>query len=544
MESRNFPLVTIVTLIYNTGNYVVEALQSVKNQNYPNIQHVLIDDFSADDSIEVVEKWIKENNYKCHFIQHLVNQGICKSLNEGLKITKGKYVTFISDDLFCENKLFNQVQLFENLNEDFGVVYSDAILIEESGDNNGTLFQRYKNFEIGPSGNIFEELFKGNFIHGTAALIRKSVFDRVGLFNEELFVEDIDMYLRIAERYKFYYSSEISAKYRVHSNSLLNNIGIYGLECNIQSLLPFYEYNEATKSHFLNYFDSCLIKFYSNNYINWRIWFRYRLKVKKDIKSICLYGLATLNINSKILNKLKNINVENIFKLLHKIKNKISTKEPILFEKSYSQCGEDLIIKYVFNLRKVYNPSYLDIGANNPFHLSNTALFYNAKNIGVNIEANPNLINAFKTQRPTDINLNIGIGLSKEELDFYVMEDHTLSSFSRAEADSMVAYGHILSKIIKVQLIPIEDIFLKYFPNEAPDLLSIDVEGLDLEILKSIDYKKYSPKIICVEAAEYSPIGAGKRRNELIDFLVSQGYYEYANTNLNAIMILKDFWFI
>ena len=67
---------------------------------------------------------------------------------------------------------------------------------------------------------------------------------------------------------------------------------------------------------------------------------------------------------------------------------------------------------------------------------------------------------------------------------------------------------------------------------------------MDLEILKTIDYSQNAPKVICVEAADYSPIGAGERRTELIDFLVSKGYYEYASTNLNAIMVMRDFWFI
>jgi hypothetical protein len=67
---------------------------------------------------------------------------------------------------------------------------------------------------------------------------------------------------------------------------------------------------------------------------------------------------------------------------------------------------------------------------------------------------------------------------------------------------------------------------------------------MDFQILQSIDFSKSYPKIICVEAAEYSPVGAGARRNELINFLVSKGYYEYANTNLNAIMVKNEFWFI
>jgi hypothetical protein len=67
---------------------------------------------------------------------------------------------------------------------------------------------------------------------------------------------------------------------------------------------------------------------------------------------------------------------------------------------------------------------------------------------------------------------------------------------------------------------------------------------MDFDILQSINFEKYSPKVVCVEAAEYSPIGAGKKRTELTDFLGAKGFYEYANTNLNAIMVKRSFWFI
>jgi FkbM family methyltransferase len=233
-----------------------------------------------------------------------------------------------------------------------------------------------------------------------------------------------------------------------------------------------------------------------------------------------------------------------LFNIIHKIENRIYPLKPINYKISYSQCGEDLIIDYVFKIRKIHNPSYLDIGANHPFHLSNTALFYNRGNIGVNIEANPSLIADFFQNRPNDINLNIGIGLLDEQLDFYVMEDHTLSTFSKNEMESMVKFDKNLKEITPIKVVTIKTILEAHFSNSPPDLLSIDVEGLDFQILASIDYNRYAPKIICVEAAEYSPIGSGVRRNELIDFLKEQGYYEYANTNLNAIMVLKHFWFI
>jgi FkbM family methyltransferase len=211
---------------------------------------------------------------------------------------------------------------------------------------------------------------------------------------------------------------------------------------------------------------------------------------------------------------------------------------------SYSQCGEDLIVQYIFQLRGITHPSYIDIGANDPYFLNNTAVFYEKGCRGINIEANPLLYQKFTIARPNDINLNIGVGSKEDELDFFVMTDDTLSSFSKEECDAMVSYGKTLKTIIKIKLDTVSHILEEYFNNQFPDFMTIDVEGMDFQILQSIDFDKYWPKIICVEAAEYSPIGAGERREELINYLVGKGYYEYANTNLNAIMVKKEFWFI
>lgn len=201
-------------------------------------------------------------------------------------------------------------------------------------------------------------------------------------------------------------------------------------------------------------------------------------------------------------------------------------------------------MQYIFNLRGVANPTYIDIGAHHPYYISNTALFYEKDCFGINIEANPNLISDFIKHRPKDINLNIGLSDREGEMDFYIMQDRALSTFSKAECDSMILKGKKLSEVKKVKLTNLSAILDTHFESRFPDFMSIDVEGWDYKILQSIDFEKYWPKIICVEAAEYSPIGAGKRRSEVIDFLVAKGYYEYANTNLNAIMVKNEFWFI
>lgn len=246
-------------------------------------------------------------------------------------------------------------------------------------------------------------------------------------------------------------------------------------------------------------------------------------------------------------NKIKSGNFE--FRWLRKRASRFGYKleqqtQPFQYNKSYSQCGEDLLVQYIFNLRGIVNPTYMDVGAHHPYFLSNTAFFHEQGCFGINIEANPNLISAFIQHRPKDINLNIGVSDKEGEMDFYIMKDAALSTFSKVECDAMCLLGKQLLEVKRIKLTSIGNILSTYFENNFPDFMSIDVEGWDYQILQSIDFKRYWPKIICVEAAEYSPIGAVERRRKLIDFLISKGYYEYANTNLNAIMVKNEFWFI
>lgn len=211
---------------------------------------------------------------------------------------------------------------------------------------------------------------------------------------------------------------------------------------------------------------------------------------------------------------------------------------------SYSQCGEDLLVQYIFTLRGIKKPTYLDIGANDPFTLSNTALFYKKGCRGINIEANPKLAKQFKLFRKKDVNLNVGIAESECDLDFYIMKDNTLSTFSKSECEQMVKCGKELDSVQKVHLTTVSTIIHQYHNGIFPDFLSLDVEGMDLNILQSINFSQSRPKVICVEAAEYSPQGAGERKTTLIDYLLGKNYYEYASTNLNSIMVDRDFWFL
>ena len=210
---------------------------------------------------------------------------------------------------------------------------------------------------------------------------------------------------------------------------------------------------------------------------------------------------------------------------------------------SFSQCGEDIIVDYLFRLRGIEQPSYIDIGAYHPFVLSNTARFHERGCRGVNVDPNPNAICLFKKHRKEDINLNVGISDRGGESDFFLMEDRTLSTFSPSERDHLENHGQRRAGVEKMQLMTLPEVIDRYCGGIFPDFMSLDVEGMELPILRSIDFEKCFPKVICVEISEYSPVGAGMRRTELVDFLLSRDYYEYAHANLNAIMVRKQFWF-
>src|SRR5580704_8434369 len=100
------PLVSMIVVCYNQSRFVVETLESVKAQTYKPTQLVIIDDCSLDDSVTVIENWLRKNRIDCTFVRHKKNQGICKTVNEALSLARGKYLSPIaSDDIWLPDKI-------------------------------------------------------------------------------------------------------------------------------------------------------------------------------------------------------------------------------------------------------------------------------------------------------------------------------------------------------------------------------------------------------------------------------------------------------
>lgn len=219
-------------------------------------------------------------------------------------------------------------------------------------------------------------------------------------------------------------------------------------------------------------------------------------------------------------------------------------KVPLKYQhNSYSQAGEDSILSFLFETMGLSNPTYIDIGANKPDFGNNTYKFYQAGSTGICIEPDHALYENLRRVRPRDIILNVAIGFNdQKETDFYVFDEPSLNTMSEEEANRRNALGEYkLIDKIRVKVETLENIIKKNGAN-IPTFISLDVEGIDFEILKSFNFFKYHVPVFIVETIDYSPNHIKVKNQELIQFMINKGYFVYADTYVNTIFVYKE-WF-
>lgn len=300
------PLVSVFSLVYDTkAEYIIEFIKSLRNSTYRNYEYILIDDCSPNKAnFEIIKDWIKENKFECKIIEHKSNMGICASINHALQLSRGKYIFGCSDDLIEPDKIKIQVETLENASDDVAVVYSDAYLIDSFGNKLAINFiERARIFSQIPSGTIFDDLLDGNFIPAMSALIKKSIFNDIGIYDENLKYEDYDIWLRISKKHKIIYSNYISCSYRLHSLSYSNTSSEWEKD-NIKIYAKHLD-NQKAREKFL----SLLIKLYLTNERNISQWAKLYIKnfgyTKKELFFI-KYNLPvkTYTICVKILKRI------------------------------------------------------------------------------------------------------------------------------------------------------------------------------------------------------------------------------------------------
>ena len=193
---------------------------------------------------------------------------------------------------------------------------------------------------------------------------------------------------------------------------------------------------------------------------------------------------------------------------------------------SYSQYGEDLIIDAILGIDR---PFYVDIGANHPKYLSNTYRFYRRGGTGINIEPDPSAFPGLATARTSDINLPIGISVTSGTLPFYRISASTLSTFNKSDADLSVADGYRLLQTVQVPIETLAVILERHRPKGSIDFISIDVEGYEIEILKSNDWSRFRPTVVVLEI--------NRNQTSLLEYMGQLDYVLVMNNGTNGIFL-------
>lgn len=201
--------------------------------------------------------------------------------------------------------------------------------------------------------------------------------------------------------------------------------------------------------------------------------------------------------------------------------------------RSWSQEGEDLLLFRILGHKS--DGVYVDVGAHHPKRFSNTYLFYRKGWRGINIDAMPGSMKLFEKYRPQDINVETGVGSTPGMFDYFIFNEPALSGFSKklSQQRSNENNDYYINEIIKVQVLTLADILNKYHRNNKIDFLSVDVEGLDLDVLRSNDWVKYRPYYALVEILDSSLHQLDN--HEITCYMKTCGYEIYAK-QINTVV--------
>lgn len=206
---------------------------------------------------------------------------------------------------------------------------------------------------------------------------------------------------------------------------------------------------------------------------------------------------------------------------------------------SWSQEGEDLVLARLFGDKK--DGFYIDVGAHHPKRFSNTYFFYRRGWRGINIDAMPGSMNSFNRMRPRDINIELGIGSQNGALEYHLFNEPALNGFAKQLARSRhradTPYKIIDTKTMEIR--PLSQVLDEHLPaDQVIDFMSVDVEGLDLDVLRSNNWARYRPRYVLAEILDSSLYEIQK--HEVAEFMSSVGYRIYAKCVHTAIFTNMD----
>lgn len=193
------PKISVIIPTYNRAHLIPRAIKSVLNQTYQDIEIIIVDDNSTDNTEEIVKNF---KDIRLKYIRHNINKGASAARNTGIKASKGEYIAFQdSDDEWFPDKLEQQIKVFADGDLKVGVVYSGFYRIE--ADKKTYL---PSDFYVQKEVNIHNELLKGNFVGTPTVLMKKECFENKRYFDENLpALEDWELWIELSKYYIFKY---------------------------------------------------------------------------------------------------------------------------------------------------------------------------------------------------------------------------------------------------------------------------------------------------------------------------------------------------
>ncbi len=216
------PLVSVLLTSFNHARYVEEALDSLWRQTSRSFEVIITDDASTDGCAEIITAWLDRTGFPALFIRNQVNRGICANRNTALAHASGTFVCSLSgDDAYETDRIERQLQCFLSQPDDVCAVYSDMPLVDVDGKPCGRSYLASTlNGAEPPQGEIFARLLLKNDLPAPCVMIRKKAIEAVGGYDESLFYEDFDMWLRLSFRFRFVFLPAMLVRHRVHRESM------------------------------------------------------------------------------------------------------------------------------------------------------------------------------------------------------------------------------------------------------------------------------------------------------------------------------------
>jgi glycosyltransferase involved in cell wall biosynthesis len=216
-KNTNDPLVSIIVPCYNHEKYIEECILSIVNQTYKNIELIVIDDGSKDNSRAVLEKLQKQYGF---FLEFQSNRGLSKTLNKAIRnYSHGKYIAGCgSDDFLALDRIEKQVGYME-AHPEYAMVCGKACTVDE----NSEIIEGFSIIDpvTDPVKSLtFESLLERDPIPSSSVMIKKDIWEECGGYNENTIVEDLDLWLKVAYRYKIGYMDDYFVYYRWHGHNV------------------------------------------------------------------------------------------------------------------------------------------------------------------------------------------------------------------------------------------------------------------------------------------------------------------------------------